>query len=468
MLEYENACVDEQRAELAPGQGALAERVQRALAQVNGAGPRILRLTQPVDPVDPLVWLRAQATSEKLYWSGRQTGTAVAGAGVADVITPAGAPLDVAALQEQLARRWAQAGGTPVRYYGGLRFDDERLDRADRWAAFGTGRFVLPRVELRTDGQTATLACHLVLPRDTAAPAEIRHTLDTLVDPPAEPVGRLPSATARTDAPHRAGWIESVEWVLQAIAADRLEKVVLARRSTFDFRRTLDPLAILQRVQDTTPECFHFAFQPEGGSAFVGASPERLFRQVGRRVRTEAVAGTRSRGDSDQADEALREELLASEKDRREHAFVQDTIEQVLESLCTRVELNHPPAEMKLARGRHLRSRLEGTLQDGVTPLDLLDALHPTPAVGGVPAEAARAAIRAQEPFDRGWYAGPVGWIEPEAAEFAVAIRCGLVRGAQLDLYSGAGLVEGSVPEQEWDEIEQKIGDFAAVLGLSA
>jgi menaquinone-specific isochorismate synthase len=376
--------------------------------------------------------------------------------------------MDYEALQRHLASRWKLAKDTPMRYYGGLRFDGGREHRDDRWAAFGTYRFVLPRFELRTDGQTATLACHLVLPRDRESAADVLDALEALAWPNSETTDQLPPSTTRTDAPSRAEWIESVNWALHAIDAERLDKVVLARRSTFDFLRALDPMAILRRVQATTPECFHFAFQPQEGSAFVGASPERLFRQSGRRVRTEAVAGTRSRGDSDQADEALREELLASEKDRREHAYVQDTIQRVLDPLSTRVELNHPPAEMKLARGRHLRSRLEATLRPEVTPLELLKALHPTPAVGGVPSEAARAAIRSQEPFDRGWYAGPVGWIEPEAAEFAVAIRCGLVRGSELDLFSGAGIVDGSVPEREWDEIEQKIGDFAAVLGLSA
>lgn len=467
MLEFDNTLVDEDRADVMPGHAALAEQVIEALTRPNGTSPHILRVTQPVDPVDPLVWLRAQTAADKLYWAGRQTGTAVAGAGVADVVT-ADAPMDYEALQRQLAARWAHVGDTPMRYYGGLRFDGGGEYRDDRWAAFGTYRFVLPRFELRTDGQTATLACHLILPRDSDSAAEVQHALEALAWPAEASSNRLPPSTARADAPGRAEWIESVDWALRAIDAGQLDKVVLARRSTFDFLRALDPMAILRRVQATTPECFHFAFQPRGGGAFVGASPERLFRQSGRRVRTEAVAGTRSRGDSDQADEALREELLASEKDRREHAYVQDTIEQVLDPLSTRVELNHPPSEMKLARGRHLRSRLEATLHPDVTPIDLLQALHPTPAVGGVPSEAACAAIRSQEPFDRGWYAGPVGWIEPEAAEFAVAIRCGLVRGTALDLFSGAGIVDGSVPEREWDEIEQKIGDFAAVLGLSA
>jgi menaquinone-specific isochorismate synthase len=122
---------------------------------------------------------------------------------------------------------------------------------------------------------------------------------------------------------------------------------------------------------------------------------------------------------------------------------------------------------MKLARSRHLRAGLRATLRPDVSTADLLAALHPTPAVGGTPHRRALALIRKLEPFDRGWYAGPVGWIGPEAADFAVAIRSGLVAEHRLALFSGAGLVEGSEAESEWDEIEQKISDFTGILGLT-
>ena len=115
---------------------------------------------------------------------------------------------------------------------------------------------------------------------------------------------------------------------------------------------------------------------------------------------------------------------------------------------------------------RHLVSRVGAGLRDGVTDADLLGALHPTPAVGGYPKEGALEGIRALEPFDRGWYAGPVGWVGADGAEFAVGIRSGLVRGRTLALYSGAGIVAGSRPEEEWAEVEQKIKDFTDAFGL--
>ena len=178
------------------------------------------------------------------------------------------------------------------------------------------------------------------------------------------------------------------------------------------------------------------------------------------------MAGTRPRGASATDDARLLEELLRSDKDRREHEYVRISIREELAPLADDFYLDAEPSEMKLASGRHLVSRVRATLRDGVTSLDVLKALHPTPAVGGYPSADAIAAIRAREPFDRGWYAGPVGWIGPDSAEFAVGIRSGLVQPRTLSLYSGAGIVEGSTPEGEWDEIEHKIVAFIKVLGL--
>jgi menaquinone-specific isochorismate synthase len=270
----------------------------------------------------------------------------------------------------------------------------------------------------------------------------------------------------REDSPDLQGWRENVERALSAFSEGRLGKVVLARRAEFGFFGDLDPTLLLESLKATTPGCFHFYAEPESGTAFLGASPERLFRRDGRSVESEAVAGTRPRGVSSAEDDGLRDDLLHSAKDLSEHTYVSKGIREALAPLCEELEIEDCVSEMKLARGRHLRSKVRGTLKDGVTEAGLLDAMHPTPAVGGHPRIEALEQIHALEPFDRGWYAGPVGWIGQEASEFAVGIRSGLVRGQTLALYSGAGIVAGSVPDEEWAEIEQKIGDFTGMFGL--
>ena len=452
----------------------LRTQIRRRLRQRNGheeaRGVEAITSVSVQVPgeVRPLNWLRAQPTGEALYWSGRDDDVEIAAMGAADRIGTSNLPVDVSALEERLDRRLERGSG--VRYFGGLRFDAEQPAAAsspdDRWRPFGAARFVLPRFLLRRTPAGTALTCRLVLPRDHGRREALEQAIDALVFPRAQAPASLPPLLERTDAPSHARWKQMVEWALRHFDGGALHKVVLARRVALRFARRIGPFHVLQHLRDATHGCFHFAVRPAAPAAWIGASPERLFRRTGSTVVSEAVAGTRSRGDSAQADAALRDELMQSPKDRREHAFVEDAIRDRLQSLCTSVEVDEETSEMELERGRHLHSQVRGTLRPTATSLDVLAALHPTPAVGGVPHRRALTAIRRKEPFDRGWYAGPVGWIGTDEAEFAVAIRAGLVRGDAIDLFSGAGLVAGSEPDAEWDEIEQKIGDFAAVLGI--
>ena len=366
-----------------------------------------------------------------------------------------------------LERRIMQAGDARIRYYGGLRFDlDGRPDPG--WAPFQTFRFVLPRFELGLRQGEATLACNLVLPRDRARRSEILGQIRTLAFPTRTSAGLLPLPISRHDLPAAGAWQRGIEQALRDFRQTPLEKVVLARKAVFGFADGLDPAKLLARLQEATPGCFHFCFQPEAGAAFIGASPERMLRREGSTLASEAVAGTRPRGASTRADAELLKELLGSDKEQREHAYVRQSIRKTLAAFSETLHADALPSEMKLARGRHLYSKFEATLRPNVRTMDVLQALHPTPAVGGHPKAEALEAIRRLEKFDRGWYAGPVGWIGPEAAEFAVAIRSGLVQPERLALFSGAGIVEGSVPEAEWQEIEHKISDFLGVFGLDA
>ena len=451
---------------LAHGRWVLADRASRVLSEAElaqGAEPagRVMRLAVPVRPVAPYRWLGGQSLFPKLYWSGREGGFGVATVGAADL--QKGDPLEGPhALWKRLAPLLA-SGGPQVRYYGGLRFDLLREPDVE-WAAFGACRFVLPRFELHAGPLEATLVCNLVLPRDAERGTEILEQIERLscTQNPAA----LPKPISRTDVPDVRGWRRSIARALAAFSEGRLGKVVLARRAELVFAEGVDAALLGESLEAATPGCFHFYAAPEDGVAFVGASPERLFRREGRVVESEAVAGTRPRGASEADDAELRDELLNSEKDKAEHDHVRVGIGETLGPLCDELEIEAGVSEMKLARRRHLVSRVRGTLREGVTDAEVLRALHPTPAVGGYPRAEALQEIRALEPFDRGWYAGPVGWIGSGASEFAVGIRSGLVRENRVALFSGAGIVAGSVPENEWAEIEQKIGDFTGMFGL--
>ncbi|MGH3088318.1 MAG: isochorismate synthase [Rubrobacteraceae bacterium] len=440
--------------------------MSRALSGVDEPGleeKRLVRLSIPVEYEPSLLWIRAQGTQPKVYWSGREDGLKVAAVGAADIRTgePSDGPL---ALRKEMTIL-LRAGDPNLRYYGGLRFDPKR-DVGEEWNAFESYRFVLPRFEMISGDGGSSLVCNLALPRDAEKKEEIIDRIEDLASPEEEETLILPRLLRRTDGPDFEGWRRNIEGALAAFESDEMDKVVLARRAGFAFEEELDATLLSSSLERATPGCFHFHVEPEEGVAFVGASPERLYRREGRAIKSEAVAGTRPRGNCEADDEDLRDDLLGSDKDRAEHEYVRAGVEENLKPLCEALEVEKGVSEMKGASRRHLVSRVGGTLREGVTDAEILEALHPTPAVGGYPGEEAVNAIREMEPFDRGWYAGPIGWIGAEGAEFAVGIRSGLARGKKLALFSGAGIVAGSTPEAEWVEIEQKISDFLAVLGL--
>ncbi|MEM8601155.1 MAG: isochorismate synthase [Bacteroidota bacterium] len=460
----------------------LVERLAAAVAQASRrARGGVQRVEIPVGPVRPLAWLSAQAEAASLlgdtalYWHGRGDTDAVAALGVADELEgPVAAVLAALDVRAEALRTRAPVS----RYYGGLRFDAQ-APISEEWTSFGTARFVLPRFELTAGPRSATLACHLVpgddidtvfdaiaalrIPAWTRLPLPARHhTLDR------------PTPNGRADAPGVEGWTDRIAEALDGFEAGRFEKVVLARRATFSFDAPVRPLDLLERLEAATPNCYHFAFRfaddavGADAATFIGASPERLFHRDGWRVESEAVAGTRPRGLLRGDDARLRDELLGSEKDLREHGYVRDALLDGLRPFTETLDIDAQASEMALANKRHLRSGIRGLLHDGVASTDLLAALHPTPAVGGTPTDTALAFLRDTEPFDRGWYAGPVGWVGVDAAEFAVAIRSGLVQDDTLALYSGAGIVRGSDADAEWAEIEHKLSDFLDVLGLGS
>lgn len=438
----------------------LREKVARECAQGGPSG--IARVEALIPCTDPLAWLRAQdASAARLYWADREGAHEVAGVGAADLAARADAE-GVDLLFGQLRRR-LEGAAPGARYFGGLRFSGTTPSDA-AWREFGGYGFVLPRFELSRRGSDSVLACQW-LRRATTVDALIAD-LDELIFATCEDSRVHPLATARQDLPERAGWDAAVTEALALVSNGTLDKVVLARKSTFGFADCLDPLACLQALLPETERCYRFCFVPGTGQGFLGASPERLYRRDGRRILCDALAGTRTRGDGASRDRQLEQDLMGSEKERREQDYVVRGIRESLAPLCSALNAGADPSVMKLRNWQHLVSSFEGVLRDGVGDAELLKALHPTPAVGGYPTGRALVEIEKREPFDRGWYGGPVGWVGHDGAEFAVAIRSALVEGSTLSVFAGAGIVAGSVPEDEWAELDYKIRHFTQALNL--
>ncbi len=420
--------------------------------------PVVVRAEVQVEGIDTLSWLCAQNATSRGYWSDREDRFELAGVGRADVIT-GDSGVDYRMLMGMLHDRIATARGN-VRYLGGLRFSRHGL-KEGAWDHFKAYRFILPRFEVVTRHSTTTFACNILTGEDLKA---VEAELSALVFPETGPDSRLPAPEARHDHPDQQGWHANVKSALDSFEPGKYEKVVLARKATFEFNEPLNAALLLRSLKQNTSRCFHFCFQPAEGAAFVGASPERLYRRDGDLIRTEAIAGSRPRGSSPEEDRAFSRDLMASEKDLREHRYVVEDIHRTLRRLCSLSEAHENPSVLKLTRCQHLVTTFRGKLRNGVKDADLLENLHPTPAVGGYPTDRALQDIARLEPFDRGWFAAPVGWIGKDAAQFVVAIRSGLIEGPRLHLFSGAGIVDGSTPEREWDEIENKISDFVTLL----
>ncbi|MCK5082298.1 MAG: isochorismate synthase [Candidatus Omnitrophica bacterium] len=449
--------------ELSQIKEAMAARIRQLPAQASSmdANLKILRCELSIEPVNILYWLHNQETDTKIYWSDRDGAFEAGGTGMADCLKGDG-PVDQKEVFAYMRDRLS-ADNPRLRYYGGMSFDPSCQDR--EWKKFGACQFIVPRFEIIRSKAQTTFAFNI--DADEINSATIDHALaqlDSIDLSPATTYRKPPRVTARADFPDRKQWDRLFDEIRQGIGNRQHEKVVLARRSIFDFDVAIRSCALMKHLKDVTPNCFHFCFQPSADTAFLGATPERLYKRSEQNIASEAIAGTRPRGNTVADDRELEEELLNSAKDAHEHKYVVDTIRAQFELFCRRVKADKAFTLRKLKGSQHLRTSFEGELNEDTLDHEILKTLHPTPAVGGTPMETAMKVIREKEPFGRGWYAGPVGYVGYDKAEFVVAIRSGLINGDQLSLYAGAGIVDGSTSEDEWNEIENKISNFIKVF----
>lgn len=260
------------------------------------------------------------------------------------------------------------------------------------------------------------------------------------------------TVTQQQDEAEVAHWKEKIASITKEIEKNTIEKLVLARQVAVSSRQQLDPGVIVSKLRSGYDHCTLFAFA-SNQSCFVGATPERLVRLEGKTVRTDCLAGSTNRDEDPFTDRTLGEALLGDPKERREHVLVKRALQDCLTPFCTRLSVPETPTLLHMPNVQHLYTPLEGVLKEESDIFGLVERLHPTPATGGLPQETARALIRTYEGFDRGWYAGPVGWIDGHGSgEFVVAIRSALLRGHDARLYAGCGIVTGSNPEREYAE----------------
>jgi isochorismate synthase len=422
----------------------------------------------------PAPLLRAEAllavepSADAWYWSGGRDQEFV-GIGVAKRLTGRGSSR-FESIDRQLQELWSslephamvEAGAPEPRVVGGFAFQTGRSSQPP-WDGFGEGQLVLPRLTYtrREDRAWLTLAA---APQELASESERARFLSEAAQlvAAAGAESALENAPGPFDLTERSAeeWTSQIEQVKRAIASGSFQKVVLARRVLVRFARELSAARVLSRLRESSPSAPRFAFRVNG-STFIGSPPERLLAKTGRRIETEAVAGTLPAGDAGAA-----EHLLSDAKLLDEHAPV---VRDILERLRPVADVQPLPERPSVHRARHvihLKTPISATLRAPERALSLLSRIHPTPAVGGYPTAPALRFIAEHEPDERGWYAGPIGWIDArDDADFAVALRSGVISGKQAHLYVGAGIVSGSDPESELQETGWKLKALLSALG---
>jgi len=374
-----------------------------------------------------------------------------------------------AALADDL-RAADRPGPTGPLMLGGLGFHGTRATDAGPWAPFPVASLVLPELTLVVDRGAASLTVVIAAGSAAADAAILEQRWSSLAaaaeEPQVSPGTRL--AGRPRSQPDREGWGRLVGLMAGAVGRGRLDKVVLARRLDLELGAPVDVAAVVCKLAAGAPESATFLFA-RGGRAFVGATPERLARVDGNAFRTVAIAGSTRRGADAAEDAALAAALLTSDKDREEHSIVVDELRARLAPLAADLRVGAVPGVLVLRDLQHLVTPVEGVLRERVGLLALAGLLHPTPAVGGAPTDAALAMLAEHEGFDRGWYAGPVGWLGPDGdGELMVALRSGVLDGRSASLFAGCGIVADSDPAREWAESRLKLRPMLGALGVAA
>jgi len=344
----------------------------------------------------------------------------------------------------------------------GLAFDAAASDE-ETWQSHGGGALVTPRWTYLRSGDEAVLAWACLdrwAGQANVAAGELEALLAALAAP-MRSRGRPNNPVVTQTRSSLASWIDHVEAARRTIDEGSLRKVVAARRTSVSTAHDIAAEDVLEGLPADGAMRYLVRL---GGATLVGATPERLFSKRGSRISTEALAGTRARSTSSAA-----QGLLESAKDLDEHEPVVSAISASLRALGATVEVEARAHIKQVANLVHLRTGIEAVLPEGSSTdaTQVLAALHPTPAVGGWPREAALGFIRAHEP-SRGWYAGPLGWIDATGdADVHVALRCALLRGARAWVFAGGGIVASSDAAAEWDETALKMAPLLSALGAA-
>jgi len=463
----------------AEARARLERRLEAALRRARASGAATIasftaRVGSEVDPTAVILASRRAGEPWVCLEQPDRDGAALAAVGCARAIEARGA-----GRFREVAAQWRSVtasaiadpadgpAGSGLAALGGFSFSPAG-GGSPPWARFEPASLIVPELSLARRGVEVRLTLNLqAAPDDTVDDllAQVNRRLRELRTDPLPLLDPSPAGAYQVVSAMPPSHFEhAVARAVERIRAGELEKIVLAREVQVHAPVEHDPAAVLGVLREAFPTCYVYAVG-RGESTFLGASPELLLRREGQRASTVALAGSTRRSADPAVDRHLGEQLLSSEKDRHENAIVARRIVKTLTPHSVWVTAAPEPVIVRVANIQHLAMPIRAQLAAPVGVVELVGLMHPTPAVGGEPAERALEAIPALEGFDRGWYAGAIGWIDAAGdGEMCVALRCALLSGRVAHCYAGCGIVRDSDPGAELAESEIKLEAMLPVL----
>ncbi|PLS14961.1 isochorismate synthase [Bacillus sp. M6-12] len=456
----------------------LAEGLNKALQKAARINKKILfSEVLRIAPIAPLSFYHAgkdMFAGERFFWQDPNKDLTLAGVGKIETIqaNPDSSRYENienlwnGRIQDGVKSGILNIAATGPLLFGGYSFDPEKSSSA-LWDQFGDNLFYLPKFMVTvTNGETYLTTNVICCPEDRAdLYIKLLRERELLLKENFYSVAEAEPEITDAEEVETEQWKQAVANSIEEIKTTELDKVVLAREMRLTFSNSVSSEVVLKTIMDEQPESFIFCLE-SGSDCFLGATPERLVKKTGNEIFSTCLAGSIARGKTSMEDEQLGEELLADEKNLMEHQYVVSMIADALGSLCNEITVPEKPKLLKLRHIQHLYTPVSGIGKKEASIFKMIEKLHPTPALGGLPKDKAVVIIREAELLERGFYAAPIGWTDGYGnGEFAVGIRSALIQGKNASLFAGCGIVENSNPESEYKETQIKFKPMLSALG---
>lgn len=431
--------------------------------------------TKEIQHISPLAFLaigQEQYATEQVYWQSANEELTIAGLGYAHILMND----EQETRYDSIAASWKQLSDCVHKQddhlapmlFGGFSFDPLNTHSSE-WNAFPSAYFVVPRHQLVQKGKKTYIVTNLITNE-----SDVSLIMDQLREEREELITKAlvykkenvqKPQVMKTHEIEVERYKEAVANTTGQIQAGEADKVVIARSLQLLFQERVNTVTALAHITEEQPKSYRFGLQLQD-QLFFGATPERLIEITDGRAYSACVAGSIRRGKTEEEDISLGNTLLNDPKNLGEHQYVVDMIREVFDAYCQNVEIDEHPQLMKIRDIQHLFTPVESTVREESNIFKFVKSLHPTPALGGVPTSESLKIIRQEEQMNRGYYAGPIGWVDTNGdGEFAVAIRSGLLDGEAAYLYAGGGIVADSEVDSEYEETWVKFRPVLRALG---